>query len=208
MTRPGWATVAVIALAGAAVGCGSTPRVPDEAALPLVARTVLQGEIAPDTTEPNGQECTQIDGLAGPWSLCWAAFREPNDDDPTQDYYHFRVYGTFGGETGTGVRWATVRVRLVGEPSNNVFKSWPDGVFEGPCDQVSFSLGVGPPKQATLCGRTTGAPGREPWSYRVTWTCLDCLNPDHADRSLPLYQWVAVPQEKVPTWEIFAELGS
>lgn len=129
MTRAGWAIAAVIVLAGAAVGCSSTIRVPDEAALPLVFRAVLQGEIAPDTTEPNGQECTQIDRVAGPWFLCWAVFRESNEDDPTQDYYHFRVYGTFGGEAGTGVRWASVRVRLVDEPSNNVFLNWPDGVL-------------------------------------------------------------------------------
>jgi hypothetical protein len=207
MRQVAWAIAAVIALAGATAACGSTVRVPDEAALPLVFRTVFQGEVAPDTTEPNGQGCTQIDRPAGPWSLCWAAFRESNEDDPTQDYYHFRVYGTFGGEAGTGVRWASVRVRLVDEPSNNVFLSWPDGDFEGPCDQVNFSLGAGPPKQATLCRRTTGSPGREPWSYRVTWTC-ECQVPDHADRSLPLHQWVAVPQGKIPTWEIFADLGS
>jgi hypothetical protein len=217
MTRVGWALVAGIVLVGATAGCSSTPKVPDEAALPLVARAVLKGEITPDATEgvdpdtlplsPNGQECVEINRPAGPWSLCWAAHRDPQDSDPAQDYYRFKVYGTFGGEAATGVRWASVLVRLVGEPSNNVFINWPRDVFDGPCDQVDVTLMIGPPEKETLCGRTSASDGREAWSYLVTWTC-ECLVPDHADRSLPLHQEIAVPQGTVPTWEIFADLGS
>jgi hypothetical protein len=208
---------AVITLVGATAGCGSTPRVPDDAALPLVARTVLRGEIPPDVTEgvepdtlprtPAGGECVQINRPAGPWTLCWGAHRDPRDGDPTQDYYRFNIGGSFGGEGGTGVRWAAVRVRLVDGPSNNVYRTWPKGVFDGPCEQIEVSL-VGPPMLETLCGRTTATTSTEDWSQRVTWTCEGCLGPDHADRTLPLHQWVAVPQGKVPTWEIYADLGS
>jgi hypothetical protein len=212
------AVVGVIALAGAAFANTRAPSVPDEVALPFLARTVLQGEMTPDATEgvnpetlgrtPAGQECIAIDRPAGPWSICWAGFRYPYDADPSQDYYRFRVYGTFGGETGTGLRWASVLARLVGEPSNRVFETWPTGVYEGPCDQVDMSIGPGPIEPEVMCGRTMGSAGREPWSYRVTWTCMSCLIPGHEDRSLSLHQWVAVPQGTIPTWEIFADLGS
>jgi hypothetical protein len=223
MTRPRWALAAVGAICLLALGTVSilntrAPSVPDESALPLLARTVLTGEMTPDVTEgvhpstlsatPSGQECLSIDRPAGPWSICWAANRDPNDADPAQDYYRFRVYGTFGGETGTGVRWASVLVKLVGEPSNNVFLTTPRGVYEGPCEQVPTSVGPGPIEPETICGRTVGGAGRAPWSQLVTWTCMSCLIPDHQDRALSLHQWVAVPQATIPTWEIFADLGS
>lgn len=220
MSRARWAVVAVvgvIALAGAAVANTWTPSVPDEGALPFLARTVLEGEMTPDLTEgvdpetlsrtPAGQACLAIDRPTGPWSICWAAYRYPYDGDPIQDYYRFRVYGTFGGETGTGLRWASVLAKLVGEPSNNVFEAWPTGVYEGPCDQVDMSVGPGPLEPETVCGRTTGSAGRVAWSHRVTWTCTSCLIPDHANRALSLHQWVAVPQGTIPTWEIYADLG-
>jgi len=219
MNRALWFTVAVVAIAAATLACGRPPSVPDDGGLSLVERTVLQGEITPDAAEgvdpetlsrtPAGSECLQsIMRPAGRLDLCWGAYRDPHDSDPTQDYYRFRVSGTIFGSVGSGVRWASVLARLVGEPSSDVFMNWPDGVFEGPCDQVEVTLGVGPVEVEDICGRTTGSAGREPWSYRVTWTCVECLVPDHADRSLALHQWIAVPQGTVPTWEIFADLGS
>lgn len=217
MTRTRWAMVVLIALAVA--GCSSTPSIPDDADLPLVARTVLQGEMTPDAGEgvdpetlprsPTGGECLpSITRPDGRLDLCWGAYRDPQDADPTQDYYRFKVFGTIFGDAGSGVRWASVLVRLVGEPSNNVFLSWPDGVYEGPCDQVDMSLGPGPLEPETLCGRTTGNAGREPWSHGVTWTCMSCLVPERESLALSLHQYVAVPQATIPTWEIFADLGS
>ncbi len=217
MTRAGRAMVALIALAAAA--CSSTPLIPDDAALPLVARTLLQGQMTPDVTEgvdpetlprtPAGSACLQsITRPAGRMDLCWGAYRDPHDSDPTQDYYRFKVFGTIFGSVGSGVRWASVLAGLVGEPSNNVFLNWPRDVFDGPCQQVEVSLGIGPVEVEEICGRTTGNDGRAPWSYRVTWTCVECLVPDHENRALSLHQWIAVPQGRVPTWEIFADLGS
>jgi hypothetical protein len=143
--RLGVTIVAILAvlLVGAIAANGWVPTIPVAASSNLVARAVLTGEIAPDATggadpddlprSPAGQECLDsIDRAAGPMSLCWEAWRDPRDGDPTQDYYRLRVYGTFGGETGTGVRWAVVRARLVGKPSNDVFDTWPQGTFEGP----------------------------------------------------------------------------
>jgi hypothetical protein len=226
LMRFGWSivavAVAVIALAGVVAAQGWVPSVPADAGSTLVGRTVLQGEITPDATEgveseslprsPSGDEC--LDAIvrpAGRMDLCWGAYRDPHDADPDKDYYRIRVHGTFGSESGTGVRWVVVRVRLVGEPRDNVFEGWPSGVFEGPCQQVEVtSMGVGPipPEEEELCGRTEGASGTEEWSHRVTWTCVGCLIPDHGDRAIALQEFVGVAAGTVPTWEIFADLGS
>ena len=108
---------------------------------------------------------------------------------------------------GTGVRWAVLAARLDGTPSNQVFESWPDGPFKGPCRQVEVSILPGDPVTETLCGRTIGTTDVETWSHRVTWTCVGCLIPDGVTRAITLYEWLAVPAGTVPTWEIFADLG-
>ena len=223
MGRARWAVaivavIAVVGLAGATVARGWTPSVPDSSAIPLVARTVLQGEIAPDVTDdvdpdaialsPIGQECLdRIERPAGYLDLCWEAYKDSHDADALQDYYRLRAYGTFGGESGTGVRWAVVRAHLVGEPSNDVFEAWPDGVFDGSCKQVDVSLGPDPVMPETLCGRTTGATATDDWSQTFTWTCVGCLIPDHANWSVALHELVAVPAGTIPTWEIYADIG-
>jgi hypothetical protein len=216
------AVVSVIALTFVVGGvlARATSGIPADAASTVVARTVLQGEIAPDASEgvdpdtlprsPVGQECLDVIARpAGPLSLCWEAYREPFDSDPVADYYRLRVYGTFGGEAGTGVRWVVVRARLLGQPSNNVFTAWPDGDYDGSCRQVEVSLDAGgPPATETLCGQTNGASNLADWSHRVTWNCGGCLFPDHASRAIALYEFVAVPSGTVPDWEIYADLGS
>ena len=213
--------IAVAGLAGATILRGWTPTVPDDSAIPLVATAALQGAIAPDVTDdvdpdtiplsPSGQACLEtIERPAGPLFLCWAAYKDSHDGDPLKDYYKLRVYGTFGGESGTGVRWVDVRADLVGEPSNNAFDVWPEGVFDGPCQQVDVSLATDPVVPETICGRTTGTTGTtatEGRSHTVTWTCVGCLIPDHADRSVALHEFVAVPAGTIPTWKIFADLG-
>jgi hypothetical protein len=140
-------------------------------------------------------------------SLCWEAYKDPHEADALQDYYRLRVYGTFGGESGTGVRWAVVRAHLVGEVSNDVFDGWPDGVYDGPCAQVDVALGPDPVVPEWICGRTTGSTTIEDQSQTFDWTCAGCLLPDHADRSVALHEFVAVPAGTVPSWEIFADLG-
>ena len=222
VSRAGGTIIAVVdavALAGGVFATGWKPTVPADAGSNLVSRTILEGEVAPDATEgvdlgtiprsPSGGECLdRIVRPAGWMDLCWSAYRDPNDGDPDKDYYRIRVHGSFGGEGGGGVRWAAVRVRLVGEPLENVVTAWPDGVFEGPCQPVEVSIGVGPTAPEELCGRTEGASSTEEWSHRVTWTCVGCLIPDRATRAIALHQLVGVVPGTVPTWEIFADLGS
>ncbi len=100
------------------------------------------------------------------------------------------------------------------QPSNQTIESWPDGEFDGRCEEVKVSLGPGPDSGAvpveTLCARTAGSTtaGRDEWSQRVTWTCVGCLIADHKDRAIALHEWLAVPAGTVPSWEIFADLGS
>ncbi len=223
MGRTGWiaviATVVVtVGLVGATILSGWTPAVPDDGAIPLAMTTALVGPIAPDAIDdvdpdtippsPSGSDCTETVRPAGPLFLCWQASRDSHDADPSKDYYHLRVYGTFGGETGSGVRWATVRAQLDGEPSDGVFETWPDGVTEGSCEQVDVGIGTGPAGTEMLCGRTTGTTADDSRSHRVTWTCVGCLLTDHLDRAIALQEFVAVPAGTVPTWQIFADVGS
>jgi hypothetical protein len=212
------AVVVAVTLVGAVVVSRWSPAIPDDEAIPMVATTALRGAIAPDVTDdidpgsipasPAGSECLDaIERPAGPMWLCWQAYRDPHDADPLQDYYRLRVFGTFGGDGGTGVRWASVRADLAGSPSQGVFEAWPSGVYEGTCQEVDVSLGTQPLPPETLCGKTTGSASTDGWTQRVTWTCEGCLLPDHADRGFTLHEFVAVPAGTIPTWEIFADLG-
>jgi hypothetical protein len=198
--------------------------VPADAAATVLAHTVMSGPITPDTTNeddaepiarsPIGQGCLdRIERPAGPLDLCWEAYRDPADGDPKKDYYRLRVYGSFGGETGTGVRWAVVKARLIGEPMDGAFVTWPGSTYDGPCEAASVGMAAGVSESTTmeeLCGRTTAieTPGAGGWSLRVTWTCQTCLFADHDTRAIALYEFVGVPEGTVPAWEISADLGS
>jgi hypothetical protein len=221
------AVAAVAALALVAAGVWAAGRlnvaVPADAASTVLTRTVMTGPVTPDAIDgedtdllprsPAGQQCLdQIERAAGPMYLCWEAYRDPADGDPHKDYYRLRVYGSFGGETGTGVRWVIVKARLIGEPADQVFQTWPDGTFEGPCEAVIVGEAAGISEtttRETLCGRTTAVktPGAGGWSLGVTWTCQTCLFADHDTRAIALYEFVGVPEGTVPAWEISADLG-
>jgi hypothetical protein len=215
------AVVAVMGLLGIGILVSQWgPSVPGAELLPLLVTTTLQGDMTPDVREgvdpetlprsPSGGECLpRIDRPAGPLDLCWQAYRDPHDGDPQQDYYVLRVYGSFGGETGTGVRWVSVRARLVGQPSSNVFEGWPDSTYDGGCADQDVSLNglVGPVPREPVCGRTTGATTDADWSHLVTWTCIGCIVVGHETRPIILYSLVAVPERTVPAWEIFGDLG-
>ena len=213
------AIVAVVGVIGVWVAGRWTPAVPADAASVVLARTTLVGEVTPDPAEgtdpasvprePFGSECLDpIVRPAGPLSLCWNAYRVGAEADPTKDYYRLGVSGTFGGETGTGVRWAVVRVRVVGEPAGRVFEGWPRGVVEGSCRQVEVAFGLATePVFHTVCGGTTGTTDDVAWSHTVSWVCTGCLVADHADREIALEVFVGMPEGVVPTFEIFADLG-
>ncbi len=222
MGRNGWiaaiGVVVAVALVGATVLSGWTPTVPEDGAIPLAMTTALEGPIAPDVTDdvdpdtipssPSGADCAETVRPAGQLYLCWQAYRDPNDGDPSKDYYHLRVHGTFGDEPGSGVRWAAVRAQLDGEPAEGVIDVWPEGVTDGSCQEVDVGLGTGPVGSETLCGRTTGSTETDSRSHRVTWTCVGCLLPDHDARTIALQEFVAVPAGTIPSWQIFADLGS
>jgi hypothetical protein len=141
--------------------------------------------------------------------LCWDAYRQP-DGDPAKDYYQLRVHGTLSG-SGTGVRWWTVRATLVGhsgQPADGVFSGWPDGTFEGPCQQAALPLWSGyATAWDTVCGRTTGT-FVAPWGHQATWVCVGCVAADQSDRTVTLYEEVGVVEGSIPAWDIGADFGA
>ena len=221
------ATAVVVLVALVVAGVWATGRlnvaVPADAASTVLARTVMTGPITPDTTNaddaepiarsPIGQACLdRIDRPAGPLDLCWEAYRDPADGDPKKDYYRLKVYGSFGGATGSGVRWVVVQARLTGEPMDGAFVTWPEHLFEGACQSVPVGMAAGVTGSNTLdtvCGRTDAVEtdGAGGWSLRVTWTCEGCLFASHDTRPIVLYEFVGVPEGTVPSWEISADLG-
>lgn len=219
------AVVVLVALVATGVWAAGrlNVEVPADAAATIAARTVMTGPITPDVTDdqdtdliapsPSGQACLdRIDRPAGPLDLCWEASRDPADGDPTKDYYRLHVYGSFGGVSGSGVRWVVVKARLIGAPMDGAFATWPEGTFEGPCGSLTVGMAAGVSRSMTteeICGRTTSVetPGAGGWSLRTTWTCEGCLFASHDTRPIALYEFVGVPEGTVPSWEISADLG-
>jgi hypothetical protein len=211
--------IAILAVAGSVVASRWTPTVPVGAASMVLARATLSGDVLPDPgpeadleqvpRTPAGQECLdRISHPAGWLDLCWEAYRTP-DGDPAKDYYILRVYGSLSG-SGTGVRWSTVRADLVGQwgqPADGVFFGWPDGTFEGPCQEVQLPLWVGFTNGSDdVCGRTTGA-FVSGWGHQVTWLCVGCMFADRSNRAVIMYEEVAVVEGGVPAWDIGADFG-
>jgi hypothetical protein len=135
--------------------------------------------------------------------------RDPNDADKDQDYYSLRMHGTLDGANGAGLRWAVIAARLVGQPSNQVFETWPDHTFDDPCQQVDVTFfGGGPVPPETICGRTKSVVTVADWTQRVSWTCVGCLIAERDARAIALREFIAVAEGTVPTWELFADIGS
>lgn len=191
----GAAVLAVVASGGAAV-LAAAPSVPDARALAVIGRLA----------SPDGVCVDRIERAAGWIDVCWEAVREDAEEDPIQDLYRLRVWGTFGSETG-GVRWVVLRADLDGEPSNRVFQAWPDGEYTGECRQVEPGLGGTPSVPEVVCGRTVGTFDDAAWAHTVTWTCEQCLVPDGATRAISLHALVAVEAGTVPGWEIRGDIG-
>ena len=198
------------------------PVVPPDAGV-LLATTHVQGPVLPDPSEgadppimPFGQECLEpVQRPAGRLDLCWSVIRMGSDGDPESDYYTIRVYGTaFAGE-GTGLRWTTARVRAAATSAPmSLLGSWPsDGTVSDPCAQVVPDLdgypGVLPPE--TICPDTTGSSQADAVAngpeQSAVWTCVRCLLPSHDTRSVVLYEFVSVPEGRVPTWDVYGDLG-
>ena len=204
-TRVAGGLLLVVVMAGLIADRVWRPAVPDDPSLPLIALAALEGE-----SEQNwaASECLdRIERPAGGLDLCWGVTREFSETDPTRDYYEFRVFGSFGFDTGSGIRWVAVRAEPEGAASVELIDSWPTGMFEGECEQIEVTVGPGPMTPETICGRTTvttpaGSNGR-----RVDWTCSSCLFPDQRTRAIALYEFVAVPVGTAPSWRIFADLG-
>lgn len=206
MRRGGW-IIGAIGLGAAAALLAYAfffrPTVPSDAATTAVARAVGTDGSAPAST------CLpRIEDAAGVMDVCWEAHRDTNETDPQKDYYQLRVWSTFGGDSGSGARWAMLKADLEGTPADRVFTAWPEGDFEGPCRQTEVHLLLlGDPTVADVCGHTTGR-DVDSWGHSATWTCESwCLIPSHDDRALSLYVLVGVADGTIPTWDIFAELG-
>lgn len=191
--------VAGLAAAGIVVASGWTPTVPADAASAVIARTAVDGRTSSGCLD-------QVERDGGRLDLCWHAYRQ-QDGDPAKDYYLLRVVGTLHGEDG-GVRWSAIRARLVDAPAADaVFDGWPSDTIDGPCEARPISVSLGPnPANEEVCGRTSGE-FISAWNYRVTWTCVGCVVPDRSARPVALYFSVAVPEGRVPNWEIGADFG-
>jgi hypothetical protein len=199
------ALVVVTVIAGLAADRVWRPAVPDDSSLPLIALAALEGE-----SEVNwaANECLdRIERPAGSLDLCWAVTREFDESDSNRDYYDLRVFGSFGLDTGTGIRWVAVRVQPDAAASVELLDSWPTGVFEGECEQMEVAVGPGPMTPETICGRTAATTRAGSGGRRVDWTCGVCLFPDQRTRAIALYEFVAVPAGTAPAWQIFADLG-
>lgn len=181
----------------------SQPVVPTDAAMSAVARAVPSG----DSTSA-GECLPTIEDPAGVMGVCWESHRDAAEDDSEKDYYLLRVWSTFGGENGSGARWAVLRADLEGAPAEGVFSTWPNEDISGPCRQVDIDLQfLQEPHVEDVCGRTTGR-DTDTWGHSTTWTCEGlCILPGHADRALSLYVAVGVPSGTIPAWDIFADLG-
>ena len=210
--------IGIVAIVALGFARNWTPAIPADAALTPIAETELVGQVDPDPhgdgempdtpLSPSGQKCLdRITNENGHLELCWSISRE-RDLDAEKDYYQLRLYGSVVG-SGSGIRWWALSADLLGEPGDQVFDGWPSGTIDGPCTQQRVS-GLGPTGQETaeICGRTTGNYVQTAtWAYRVTWSCVGCLLPDHSDREVVLYSFVGVPQGTVPTWSIGADFG-
>ena len=214
------AVLATLILAGTVLARSWTPSIPVDAATTVLATTVLTDDFpvqvigglsgSAPARSPAGIGCPDlIVRSVGTFYLCWEAYRDANDGDPAQDYYHLRVQGSFGGDPGTGVRWAVLRARLVGKPSNEVFMTWPMDTYDGPCEDVAVdTLIMSSGRQTeTICGRTTGSSDASTWTHTATWVCVGCVMPDHDPQALAIDEFIAVPAGTVPTWQILADIG-
>jgi hypothetical protein len=222
--RNGLGRVVVLAI-GIAVVAGAflvlfVPGLPASAARDAIARTEMTGPIAPDmvsedgaevpAVSPAGQECLpRIVREAGWADVCWAAYREPRDADPQKDYYSLRIYGSYEGAGALGIKWLVVKSRLVDPPLFNTYDGWPDGTYDGPCEEQTVSLMLPSTwdDHATLCGHTTAGPGTD-WTWQSTWTCSPCWPFDATTRELALYGVAAVAPGTVPAWDLFVDFGN
>lgn len=219
----GVAAIATVVVAAIAVAwlLMRTPVVPPIAAVPL-ATTSVHGPVSPDPSEgadppttPNGQACLpSVTRSAGRLDLCWAVTRVGNDADPEADYYLVRVYGSAFGD-GTGLRWTSAAVRAAATSAPQSLRgSWPsDGTVSDPCVQVVPDVGgypgVLPPE--TICADTSGSSQADAVpngpEQSAVWTCVRCLLPSHDARNVILYQFVSVPEGRVPVWDVYGDLG-
>jgi hypothetical protein len=159
---------------------------------------------------PYGQDCREItDNPSGPMSVCWEAYREPNDGDPDKDYFHVSVYGSFGGESGTGVNWFVGRADLVDAPAGGSYAYWPSSTYYGACREVPVDIPLLSGSIPELvCGTTTGSLDATSWTQTVTWACEACPFGNHMTRGFSTYGFVGVAEGTVPAWNISIDYGS
>lgn len=209
------ALVAVVLVTGTVIGNTWVPAIPADAATTALARTdLLPASLAapgqPDDPSPSawliGSACLdRVQRSAGALDLCWSVMREA-DADPAKDYYVLRFGGTIFGSLGSGTRWAVIKARFVGSVLDGDFETWPSGVYDQACQQVTASI-AGDEQLTDICGRTVGTDDFGDLSQRVEWTCVGCVLPNHGSVAILLMEEVGVAQGTVPPWEFFGDLG-
>lgn len=92
---------------------------------------------------------------------------------------------------------------------DEVWFGWPDGVYEGGCEDQVVALDpvVGNSSHETLCGRTVGASDGRPHGWQATWTCVGCVFPEHSTHPVGMDQSIGARQGTVPVWNIGAAFG-
>ena len=209
--------ILIALLAGVYVLFVTGPAIPATAAQTPIARTVMTGDVLPDVENlnqpvpsPSGQECLdRITRDSGWVDLCWAAWRYQPETEDQQDTYFLKVYGSYQSTSALGIRWFVVKSRLVGQLYSGAFDGWPDGTYDGPCDEVPVSMGI--PMTSTqngpICGHTTSGKGSG-WTWESDRTCRPCWPFDSTTRGFELDNVVGVAAGTVPAWDVYVDFGS
>lgn len=208
--------LAVVAVVAAVLLVTDRPAVPS--LREPIAHVAPVGPIDPDAVategaapaegprSPRGQACLdRIVRGSGWFDLCWSIDRDPNDADPTRDYYLLHLYGSH-----EGLRFLVVKSDLLGNPGDGFLSVWPTGTIEGPCAVREVNLGgyLGRLPPANVCGTTVGEIVDAAWSHTVTWTCEGCTPGQKVTRGFDSFLWVGVPAHTVPAWDLFAEASA
>lgn len=214
MSRPSVVIIGVIAVLAAALAIRLQITIPSDATSPPVAHAVLVALVEPGTDTqsvpvngvPAGQACLpRIAGGSGWLDLCWSGSWYGRTADGTTDYYLLRLYGSH-----QGLRWLSLRSLMIGTLGDGLFDAWPDGTYQGACrpEPVGMLVPLIDLAPDDICGRTEGHPDARNRSAVLTWTCEGCIIPDGSTRGVSLYTVVGVPAGDVPSWDVFANVGS
>jgi hypothetical protein len=219
---------AIIATTWAAVAFAWVPAVPVAAQGARIGTATVEGFNPPDPNDwfpqilewrtPAGSGCFDpVVRPAGRLDICWEAYRDNREHLPGADYYQFRLVATLQAKVPE--TWVDISIIPVGDERTRPEHIWPSGVLDGPCRSAAVEgmdfltdrvIGEMTDDVARdhACGRTTGArvDGRQ--RHRVIWTCAGCGADQPGGRQIAVRELTVTSQGNVPSWEVYAELGS